>query len=39
MTGKGFTIHKRGQLNRFAVEPKVYIDEAHGLTSLNIPNN
>ncbi|MHC5735605.1 high light inducible protein [Nostoc sp.] len=27
MTRKGFTINKRGQLNRFAIEPKVYVDE------------
>ncbi|MBN3884333.1 MAG: high light inducible protein [Nostoc sp. JL34] len=27
MTGKGFTINERGQLNRFAIEPKVYVDE------------
>ncbi|MEH1774925.1 high light inducible protein [Nostoc sp.] len=27
MTRKGFTINERGQLNRFAIEPKVYVDE------------
>ncbi|MFN6518885.1 MAG: high light inducible protein [Nostoc sp. CreGUA01] len=27
MTGRGFTINERGQLNRFAIEPKVYVDE------------
>ncbi|MEH2291616.1 high light inducible protein [Nostoc sp.] len=27
MTNKGFTINERGQLNRFAIEPKVYVDE------------
>ncbi|MEH1778569.1 MAG: high light inducible protein [Nostoc sp.] len=27
MTSKGFTINERGQLNRFAIEPKVYVDE------------
>jgi hypothetical protein len=27
MTGKGFTINERGQLNRFAIEPKVYVNE------------
>ena len=27
MTNKGFTINERGQFNRFAIEPKVYIDE------------
>jgi hypothetical protein len=27
MTNKGFTINERGQLNGFAIEPKVYVDE------------
>ncbi|MDZ8261276.1 chlorophyll a/b-binding protein [Nostoc sp. ChiQUE01b] len=27
MASKGFTINERGQLNRFAIEPKVYVDE------------
>ncbi|QMS87823.1 high light inducible protein [Nostoc edaphicum CCNP1411] len=27
MTNRGFTINERGQLNRFAIEPKVYVDE------------
>ncbi|MBN4006101.1 high light inducible protein [Nostoc sp. LPT] len=27
MTSKGFTINERGQPNRFAIEPKVYVDE------------
>ncbi|MEJ6487140.1 high light inducible protein [Nostoc punctiforme UO1] len=27
MTNKGFTINERGQLNRFAIEPKIYVDE------------
>ena len=27
MTNKGFTINERGQLNRFTIESKVYIDE------------
>lgn len=27
MTGKGFTINERGQLNKFAIEPKLYLDE------------
>lgn len=27
MTNRGFTINERGQLNRFAIEPKVYIDQ------------
>ncbi|WP_313890008.1 MULTISPECIES: high light inducible protein [Nostoc] len=27
MTSRGFTIDERGQLNRFATEPKVYVDQ------------
>ncbi|MCW5314426.1 high light inducible protein [Nostoc sp. KVJ3] len=27
MTNRGFTINERGQLNRFAIEPKVYVEE------------
>ena len=27
MTNKGFTINERDQLKRFAIEPKVYVDE------------
>ncbi|MEH1909566.1 MAG: high light inducible protein [Nostoc sp.] len=27
MTNRGFTINEHGQLNRFAIEPKVYVDE------------
>ncbi|MEH2318623.1 high light inducible protein [Nostoc sp.] len=27
MTNRGFTINERGQLNRFAIEPKVHVDE------------
>jgi len=27
MTNRGFTINERGQLNRFAIEPKVYVDQ------------
>jgi hypothetical protein len=26
MTSKGFTINERGQLNSFAIEPKLYVD-------------
>lgn len=26
MTSKGFTINERGQLNNYAIEPKVYVD-------------
>ncbi|MEH2163193.1 MAG: high light inducible protein [Nostoc sp.] len=27
MTNKGFSINERGQLNRFAIEPKIDVDE------------
>ncbi|MEH2235485.1 high light inducible protein [Nostoc sp.] len=27
MTNRGFTINERGKLNRFAIEPKVYVDQ------------
>jgi hypothetical protein len=27
MTSKGFSINERGQLNNFAIEPKVYVDQ------------
>jgi hypothetical protein len=27
MTAKGFTINERGQLNSYAIEPKVYVEE------------
>ncbi|MBE8985907.1 high light inducible protein [Nostoc sp. LEGE 12450] len=27
MTNKGLTINERGQLNRFVIEPKIYVDE------------
>ncbi|WP_238178529.1 chlorophyll a/b-binding protein [Calothrix sp. 336/3] len=27
MTSRGFTINERGQLNNFAIEPKVYVDQ------------
>ncbi len=27
MTAKGFTINERGQLNNYAIEPKVYVEE------------
>ncbi|MBH8573900.1 high light inducible protein [Nostocaceae cyanobacterium CENA369] len=27
MTSKGFTVNELGQLNNFAIEPKVYVDE------------
>ncbi|MEH1811916.1 MAG: chlorophyll a/b-binding protein [Nostoc sp.] len=27
MASKGFTINERSKLNRFAIEPKVYVDE------------
>ncbi|AFY31250.1 chlorophyll a/b-binding protein [Calothrix sp. PCC 7507] len=27
MAGKGFSINERGQLNNFAIEPKVYVDK------------
>lgn len=27
MTGKGFSMNKRTQVNSYAIEPKVYVDE------------
>ncbi len=27
MTGKGFSMNKRAQVNSYAIEPKVYVDE------------
>lgn len=27
MTTKGFTINDRGQLNNYAIEPKIYVDD------------
>ncbi|MBN3880191.1 MULTISPECIES: chlorophyll a/b-binding protein [unclassified Nostoc] len=27
MASKGFTINERGQLNKIAIEPRVYVDE------------
>jgi hypothetical protein len=27
MTGKGFSVNERSQLNKVAIEPKVYVDQ------------
>ncbi|MEH1913818.1 high light inducible protein [Nostoc sp.] len=35
MASKGFTINERGQLNKIAIEPRVYVDETPRIAFTN----